>query len=79
MFAKNSNLSKKPFGNKRVIFASASAYHASYASFIGHKKKLPSAHCLLVLLPQCEKWLVLERPINRPEYIRPDSTEREIK
>jgi len=65
---------------KRVIFASAFAYHASYASFIGHKnKKLPSAYCLLVLLPQCEKWLVLEGQINLPEYIRLDNTEGEIK
>ena len=78
MFARNSNLSKKPFDNKKVIFASAFAYHASYASFIGHKK-LPSAHCLLVLLPQCERWLVLEGLIHLPEYIRLDSTEGEIK
>jgi len=78
MFAKNSNLSKKPFDNKRVIFASAFAYHASCASFIGHIK-LPSAHCLLVLLPQSEKWLVLEGLIHPPEYIKPGSIEGEIK
>jgi hypothetical protein len=49
-------------------------YHASYASYIGHKRtqNFPCAHYLLVLLPQSERWLVLVKFTNQPELIKPD-------
>ncbi len=79
MFAKNSNLSKKPFGNKKSHFLHPHLHIMHHMHHSSVTKKLPSAHCLLVLLPQCKRWLVLEGLINRPEYIRPGSIEEEIK
>jgi len=65
---------------KRVVFASAFVHimHHMHHSSDTKKKKLPSAHCLLVLLPQLEKWLVLKGLISLPEYIRQGNTEEEI-
>ena len=79
MFAKNSNLSKKPFDSEKSHFLHPHSHVMHHVHHSSVTKKLPSAHCLLVLLPQCEKWLVLEGLIHLPEYIRPDSTEVEIK
>ena len=68
----------KPFDNtKKSLFAYALT-HLMHHMHSLVTKDFSRAHCLLVLLPQSEKWLVLARFTNQIEFIRQDRTREEI-
>ncbi|KEH23247.1 hypothetical protein MTR_7g071883 [Medicago truncatula] len=52
----------------KATFAFAFVHIMHHVHHSSSHKRFPSAHCLLVLLPQIERWLVLGKFTNQTEY-----------